>query len=86
MNRRELSDPYLTDPVDTHVRREIGARRAVLHLARHGEEELKVLCDAVELTDIFICRRRGGGGNESHDSFHIKMNDSIYKKETSTLT
>lgn len=65
------SEPYLTHPIDTHIRREIGTPRAVLHLAGHRKEEIKVLCDAVELTDIFICRR-GEGGRGGEEMNHSK--------------
>lgn len=33
----------------------IRAGGAVFDFAGHGEEEVKVFCNAVQLTDVFIC-------------------------------
>ena len=49
---------YLTDSINAHISSVVIAQRAVFHLAGHGKEEVKVFCDAVQLTDVFICTQK----------------------------
>lgn len=46
--------PYLTHSVNTDIPFVVGAGGAVFDLAGHGEEEVKVFRNAVQLTDVFI--------------------------------
>lgn len=46
---------YLTDSINADVVLVVGAGGAIFHLARHGEEEVKVFCNAVQLTDVLVC-------------------------------
>lgn len=46
---------YLTQSINADISLVIRAGGAIFDLAGHGEEEVKVLCNAVQLTDVFIC-------------------------------
>lgn len=47
--------PYLTHSIDANILFVVRAGGAVFDFAGHGEEEVKVFCNAVQLTDVFIC-------------------------------
>lgn len=46
---------YLTHSINADISFVVGAGGAIFDLAGHGEEEVKVFCNAVQLTDVFIC-------------------------------
>lgn len=46
---------YLTHSINTDISSMIRAGGAVFDLAGHGEEEVKVFSNAVQLADVFIC-------------------------------
>lgn len=46
---------YLTHSINADISFVVRARGAVFDLAGHGEEEVKIFCIAVQLTDVFIC-------------------------------
>ncbi len=46
---------YLTHSINADISFVVRAGGAVFDLAGHGEEEVKVFCDAVQLTDVLIC-------------------------------
>lgn len=53
-----LCSMYLTHSINADISFVVGAGSAVFDFAGHGEEEVKVFCDAVQLTDVFICTQR----------------------------
>lgn len=52
-----MKTPYLAHSFDADVYFGFGAGRAIFDLAGHGEEEVKVFRDAVQLADVFSCAK-----------------------------
>ncbi len=53
-----VQEVYLTHSINANISFVVGARGAIFDLAGHGEEEVKVLGNAVQLTDVFICTQK----------------------------
>lgn len=49
---------YLTHSINADISFVVRARGAIFYFAGHGKEEIKVFCNAVQLTDVFICTEK----------------------------
>lgn len=46
---------YLTHSINADISFVVRAGCSIFDFAGHGEKEVKVFCNAVQLTDVFIC-------------------------------